>query len=97
MQFLAPYCVIWVGDIADGEDLREDLAEPDPLRIPAHARRVAGVVEIDVDHAVATPQDPLVQPQAGGAADVFQQQGALAQPAAIADEGCLDLGMVVER
>ena len=57
---------------------------------------VTGVVEFDVEHTVESTQHPLVQPQTGGATDVFQQQRGLANRVAATDEGFLYVRVVVK-
>ena len=85
-----------MGDITDTEDGLEYLAELDALWVPAHARMMAGMVDLNPDDAVEATQDPLVQPQAGGAADVLQQQRGLTRTPGVAHESALNLGVIVE-
>ena len=96
IEFLASRGVVGVRDVTDVENALEYLAELDALGVPAHPGVVAGVVEFDIDHPVEAAQHALVQPQAGGAADVFQQKRCLAGIRAVADERLLNLGMIVK-
>ena len=96
VEFLASRRVVGVRDIADAEDAFEDLAELDASRIPAHPCMMAGIVEIDLDDAVEPAQHALVEPQAGGATNILQQQRSLAGVFRAAHERFLHRGVVVE-
>ena len=82
-----------VANVGDGS---ENLAEPYAIRLPAHPCPLGDVVDMDIDHAVQAAQVFFIQPQAGGTANIFQQQGVFAPVLLLLDKALLDFSPVIE-
>jgi hypothetical protein len=70
--------------IAYATDGLENLAESDTGWVPAHADSASGIVHAHVEQALQPSQPSLGKPQAGGAANVFQEEIRLAPTRAFA-------------
>jgi hypothetical protein len=79
--------------VADAADRLQDVAQVHAALVPAHARPVRGVIDVHLQHAGHLRQMALVEPDAGGAGDAFEDQRRLAHMLAVgADETFLDFG-----
>ncbi len=96
-QTLAMGCVIGMGDVADLGDGTQNLAQAHPVGVPADPHALSGAVDADVEDARLATQVTLVQPQAGRATDVLQEQRGLAPKSGLTHEAALDLGAIEDR
>ena len=63
-----------MGEVTNGGNGGQNLAEPNLALVPAHAGAVGGVIDPKFQHARQAADMALVQPDAGGADDPFHHQ-----------------------
>jgi len=86
-----------VGDVADVGHRLQNGRQLDAAVVPAHPRAAGGVVDLDREHAGQRGDVALVEPDARGADDVFQDQRGLADVLGFRpNEAFLDFRQVVQ-
>ena len=86
-----------MGDIADGSDGGQDGAEPGLALVPAHPCAMRGVVDAEFQHPGQRVDMVLVEPDAGGTDDPFQDQRRFAYMfVLLADKALLQIAAIVQ-